>query len=412
MAYSEILLEVADGVALVTLNRPERMNAYTSAMGRELHEAFAACDADDAVRAIIVTGRGPRLLRGRRPGAWQRRASTGARPPPSSRRARRRRPTARGRSRARAIAPWNVRKPIIAAINGAAVGVGATLPMQWDIRLAGRERAHRLRLRPPRRRPRGAQHVDAAATRRHGARRRAAHDRAHPRRARGARVRPREPRRPRRGAPARGARARRRDRARRGAGLGRDHQVDALGHADGDATSAHADDVDARAFWWTGTQPDAREGVRAFLEKRPPRWSMRPSTDMPDFLVDPRLLGSRRRREKRWCSRDRLPRPAEPARQNGHVPAGLCVAGCGGRAVDAAEALRGHREPEPARALDVDEAAARPVTVKMPCCTSEMTRSPTSIGASSAIGGGACRARAPFARRGCVVGRRRPECAP
>ena len=41
MAYTEILLEIADGVALVTLNRPERLNAYTTVMGRELHEAFA-----------------------------------------------------------------------------------------------------------------------------------------------------------------------------------------------------------------------------------------------------------------------------------------------------------------------------------------------------------------------------------
>ena len=50
---------------------------------------------------------------------------------------------------------------------------------------------------------------------------------------------------------------------------------------------ARADDLDARAFWWSGTQPDAREGVRAFLEKRPPRWSMRPSCDLPDFLSRP-----------------------------------------------------------------------------------------------------------------------------
>jgi hypothetical protein len=37
-------------------------------------------------------------------------------------------------------------------------------------------------------------------------------------------------------------------------------------------------------FWWTGTQPDTREGVRSFLEKRAPQWSMKPSTDLPDFL--------------------------------------------------------------------------------------------------------------------------------
>src|SRR5258705_11190153 len=58
MPYTEILLEVADGIAVVTLNRPERLNAYTRTMGRELAEAFAACDADDAVRAIVVTGAG------------------------------------------------------------------------------------------------------------------------------------------------------------------------------------------------------------------------------------------------------------------------------------------------------------------------------------------------------------------
>src|SRR5207249_421496 len=56
--YSEIVLDVSDGVATVTLNRPERLNAYTPTMARELHEAFAVCDADDAVRAIVVTGAG------------------------------------------------------------------------------------------------------------------------------------------------------------------------------------------------------------------------------------------------------------------------------------------------------------------------------------------------------------------
>jgi hypothetical protein len=59
----------------------------------------------------------------------------------------------------------------------------------------------------------------------------------------------------------------------------------------GETDLAEADELDARAFWWTGTQPDVREGVRAFLEKRAPRWSMRPSADMPDFLLPP----SRRR---------------------------------------------------------------------------------------------------------------------
>src|SRR5262245_48091867 len=132
MAYTEILLEITDGVALVTLNRPERLNAYTLTMGRELSAAFAACDADDGVRAIVVTGAGRAFCAGAdlarggetfdRTAAAEYQGVTPGKPwakPP------------------RAIAPWDVRKPIIAAINGAAVGVGATLPLQWDIRLAG-----------------------------------------------------------------------------------------------------------------------------------------------------------------------------------------------------------------------------------------------------------------------------------
>lgn len=57
-AYETILLVRLDGVGLVTLNRPERRNAYTARMGIELHEAFAELEADEAVRAIVVTGAG------------------------------------------------------------------------------------------------------------------------------------------------------------------------------------------------------------------------------------------------------------------------------------------------------------------------------------------------------------------
>src|SRR5690606_32788226 len=58
VAYETILYEVADGVLTVTLNRPDRLNAFTSAMRRELIDAFDRADADDAVRAVIVTGAG------------------------------------------------------------------------------------------------------------------------------------------------------------------------------------------------------------------------------------------------------------------------------------------------------------------------------------------------------------------
>src|SRR5207249_3662629 len=131
--YSEIVLDVSDGVATVTLNRPERLNAYTPTMARELHEAFAVCDADDAVRAIVVTGAGRGFCAGadlaRGGAAFDRTAEAeyerGGGPADQP-----------WRKPPRAVAAWDVRKPIIAAINGAAVGVGATLPMQWDIRIA------------------------------------------------------------------------------------------------------------------------------------------------------------------------------------------------------------------------------------------------------------------------------------
>src|SRR5262245_61090252 len=100
MPYTEILLDVADGIAVVTLNRPERLNAYTRTMGRELAEAFAACDADDAVRAIIVTGAGRGFCAGAdmSPGGVQfdRKGETAWTPPPD-------RPWAKP---PRAIAPW------------------------------------------------------------------------------------------------------------------------------------------------------------------------------------------------------------------------------------------------------------------------------------------------------------------
>src|SRR4051794_41802989 len=58
MDFQEIRYEVADGVLAITLNRPDRLNAFTATMGRELIEAFDAADADDDVRVVVVTGEG------------------------------------------------------------------------------------------------------------------------------------------------------------------------------------------------------------------------------------------------------------------------------------------------------------------------------------------------------------------
>jgi enoyl-CoA hydratase/carnithine racemase len=285
MSYSEILLDVADGVALVTLNRPERLNAYTPTMGRELGEAFAACDVDDGVRAIVVTGAGRGFCAGadlaRGEGSFDRAASAEYHAPPPDR------PWEKPH---RPVAPWDVRKPIIAAINGPAVGVGATLPMQWDIRLAGE--SARIGFVFVRRGvvpealstwtvPRlvgMARAAELLLTGRILSAREALEWGLVSRVVPDAELVPT-------------ARALALEIARETAPVSVAITKWLLWGMLNETDLARADDLDARAFWWSGTQPDAGEGIRAFLEKRSPRWGMRPSADMPEFLPPP----SRRR---------------------------------------------------------------------------------------------------------------------
>jgi enoyl-CoA hydratase/carnithine racemase len=115
-------IEVKDGIAEITLDRPQRMNAWTAQMGVELNEHLVRCDQDDAVRAVIVTGAGRAFCAG---ADLERGGETFAGGGERTE-----------RMAGQTILPWEVRKPIIAAINGAAVGVGITLPLQYDIRIA------------------------------------------------------------------------------------------------------------------------------------------------------------------------------------------------------------------------------------------------------------------------------------
>ena len=116
-------IDAAGGFATLTLNRPDKLNAYTGEMGALLHGNLAALERDDRVRAIIVTSAGRAFCAGAD-------LSGGAGTFASDRSfAAAASPEAKAR-------PWNLGKPIIAALNGPAVGIGATLPLQWDIRLA------------------------------------------------------------------------------------------------------------------------------------------------------------------------------------------------------------------------------------------------------------------------------------
>lgn len=134
MAY-ETLLEALDrGVLTLTLNRPDKLNAYTGTMGLEIEDAFRKADEDDAVRVIIVTGAGRGFCAGADissgAGAFDTAAPGSVAFGSGATRER------RGRGGGFIEAIYRCRKPSIAALNGAAVGVGITLTLPMDIRIA------------------------------------------------------------------------------------------------------------------------------------------------------------------------------------------------------------------------------------------------------------------------------------
>ncbi len=125
MTCEHIRFEFSDGVAVITLNRPDQLNAFTGTMGEELGKAYERCDVDDGVRAVVLTGAGRAFCAGAdmREGA----STFERRDQPSF--------------SAAAVHPpaWEVRKPVIAALNGHAIGIGLTLALQCDIRIMARE---------------------------------------------------------------------------------------------------------------------------------------------------------------------------------------------------------------------------------------------------------------------------------
>jgi enoyl-CoA hydratase/carnithine racemase len=133
MEYEQIRAEIEDRVLTITLNRPERLNAWTPTMMAELLDAFDRADADDDVRAVVITGAGRGFCAGadlEAGGAtfdWRERARDTAAAVPRD-----------GGGRL-VLRVFDCTKPVIAAINGPAVGVGATMTLPMDIRLAAEE---------------------------------------------------------------------------------------------------------------------------------------------------------------------------------------------------------------------------------------------------------------------------------
>ncbi|CAB4888096.1 unannotated protein [freshwater metagenome] len=128
--YTEIIYDVADHIATITLNRPAQLNAFTNTMMREVIDAFDQIDADDDVRAVIVTGAGRGFCAGAdlsgggdtfKGGGSDVQTRVGV---------------PRDGGGLVSLRIFECTKPVIGAINGAAVGVGVTMTLPMDIRLA------------------------------------------------------------------------------------------------------------------------------------------------------------------------------------------------------------------------------------------------------------------------------------
>ena len=145
MSYETLLYEVSDHVLTITLNRPDRLNAFTGTMMNELIAAFDAADADDEVRAIIVTGAGRAFCAGADLSEGTKTFDFAARADRPDKQGTPQRPdggidysheSVRDGGGRVSLRIYECLKPVIAAINGAAVGIGATMLLPMDIRIA------------------------------------------------------------------------------------------------------------------------------------------------------------------------------------------------------------------------------------------------------------------------------------
>jgi enoyl-CoA hydratase/carnithine racemase len=273
MDYEQIRYDVADGILTVTLNRPEKLNAFTGRMMYELIDAFDRADADDAVRAVIVTGAGRAFCAGAD-------LSEGGRTfdHTSAQKIEEHRD---GGGRV-VLRIYESKKPVIAAINGPAVGVGITMTLPMDVRIASSgarigfvfarrgivpEAASSWFL------PRIVGIAQAQEWVLTG--RIFTADEALAGRLVSRVVAPE--------AVVDTARALAREIADNTSAMSVTLARQLLWRNLGVDHPMEAHKIDSRCIFWMGSSPDAREGVTAFLEKRPPRFGMKPSTDMPDF---------------------------------------------------------------------------------------------------------------------------------
>jgi enoyl-CoA hydratase/carnithine racemase len=275
MDNREIRYEIADRVATITLLRPDKLNAFTRRMRDELINAFESADADDGVRVVIVTGAGRAFCAGADLSAGPATFDYAKRGDADAEERR------DGGGRV-SLAIYASKKPVIAAINGPAVGVGVTMTLPMDIRIASS--AARFGFVFARRGivPEACSSwflpkvvglnqaaewlytgrvFDAAEALRGGL---------------VSRVVPPEELLP-------AATALAREIADNTAAVAVALARQMLWRMAGADHPMEAHKVDSRGIYAMGASPDVAEGIAAFKEKRPPRFGMKPSRDMPAF---------------------------------------------------------------------------------------------------------------------------------
>jgi enoyl-CoA hydratase/carnithine racemase len=273
--YETILYQVEDRVATITLNRPDRLNAFTTQMARDLVAVFSETDADDEVRAVIVTGAG----RGFCAGAD---LESGGATFDHAREAEDGDTAARDTGGLVSLRIFRSLKPVIGAINGPAVGVGASMTLPMDVRLMADHTKMGFVF--------SARGIvpDAAASwflpRVVGISQAAEWcltGRVFPatEALAGGLVRSLHPA----GELLDAAGALGREMATNVAPVSAVITRQLLWRMLGAAHPMDAHRVDSRAIAQTGSMADAVEGVTSFLEKRTPEWKLRPSQDTPDW---------------------------------------------------------------------------------------------------------------------------------
>jgi len=275
MDYEQISYSVEDSVLTITLNRPERLNAFTERMCRELLDALDRADADDSVRVVIFTGAGRAYCAGADLGS-------GGDTFDSPAQGRKESPAeARDGGGLLTLRLYDCKKPVIAAINGPAVGIGITMTLAMDVRIASS--AARMGFVFARRGivpeacsswflPRVVGISQAAEWVYTG--RVFPADEALAGRLVSRVVNPEDL------LPA--ARTLAREIADNTSAMSVALTRQMLWKMLGADHPMEAHKIDSQAIYWMGRSPDAYEGVSAFLEKRPAKFELKPSA-MPDF---------------------------------------------------------------------------------------------------------------------------------